>query len=175
MTLVEPPQRAKPTTTTGRKSRDETILALWQQGYDTAAIARQLAIAESIVANLVAQVVSDTEDSAAHVRRYVNKTHVIQLAMAGYTPAEIAIRVQASQDVVRNCLSAARRRGIAVPKFGTAGLWLSDPEWQSLETAAKRYGTDAQRLAHMVLAIVIRDDLFAAVIDDEQLEDQQKS
>lgn len=120
-----------------------------------------------------------SEDSAAPETMGASmspkKTTIIGLARQGYTPAEISRRVGERRGTVSRTLNQARRDGIEVPIFGNSGVILLESEWTALNHAAVKYGTDAKRLAHMIISIVIRDGLFSAVIDDEQIDNLQNT
>lgn len=147
----------------------DAIEALWELGYDTSSIARQLKLAESIIANVIARLVGPVDNDYGD-QADKNRSYIIKLAQQGYTPAEIAVRMAISRNAVSQALYRARRDGMPIPAFSARGVLLTESEWRLLELAATRFSTDAHRLAHKIISIVIRENLFAAIIDDEQVD-----
>ena len=96
---------------------------------------------------------------------------VISRARADYTPTEIAHRTGQPAAAIRQQLYRLRRRGGINPvqKFSQVPASLPEHELRALEIVATKYNTTASRMIHKILSIIIRDDLFAAVIDDEEI------
>lgn len=145
----------------------EAIEDLWDEGYDTAAIAKRLMVPESVVMNHVARLTGET--TAAPKPRRLDGD-VIKLAWQGFTRREIAERTGRTAPAIAMILHRARRSGVPVPMISKHTVPLLETEWDALRAASSRFSTNPQRLAHQIIAIVLRDQLLDSLIDGEQLD-----
>ncbi len=101
------------------------------------------------------------------------RKQVVDMAIKGVRPAEIATRTGLSINTIYCDLSAARKDGVDIPKFTTGrarGLskgrrvTLSVP--RSLEAQAILRGINTGQLAELLLARIASDNLVDAILDD---------
>ncbi len=102
---------------------------------------------------------------------------VIELALKGILPRDIAARTGLSLNTVYSDLREARRKGQNIPRF-VGGLRTGESRAQfvsfqlrledtrTLEAHAGARGMSVQTLAKRLLERIERDDLVTAVLDD---------
>ncbi|MGJ8609678.1 MAG: helix-turn-helix domain-containing protein [Octadecabacter sp.] len=105
--------------------------------------------------------------------RHFQYEAIVRAAKSGETPKEIAARLDLKRSIVYGILKNERGNGEDIPSFkgnhgrpvGTMTVTLSLEQINQIKPAATRYRMHPRELAKMVLATVIADNLYEAVLD----------
>lgn len=106
-----------------------------------------------------------------------DKQTVISLAKSGVPPRDIATQTDVAIGSIYAYISEARREGVTIPRFSTAGIAPTDatrltvPADVSLVLVpeAQIRGITTAALANLLLKEITQSDLVGAVLDDVAL------
>lgn len=102
------------------------------------------------------------------------RDRVVQMALGGTPPREIARKTGLSVNTIYSDLSWARKNGVDLPHFttgaerrsGTRVVNVPDHILAALSHAALARGVSTPKLVERLLTAIARDDLVEAVLDD---------
>lgn len=97
---------------------------------------------------------------------------IIELALDGIRPSEIARIVNRTPATVYGYVYSARKKGVAIPEFRKGApkgshIWVPRRSVVMLRKAARRRNLTPDQLAEKLLATVATSGLIDAVLDDE--------
>jgi hypothetical protein len=105
------------------------------------------------------------------------RPHIIELALQGVVPAEIAAETGTQVRYVYHVISTARRAGHDIPQFprgrnshGMCGVHMrfniNQRTASALEIEATARGVSSTRLAKTLIETIARDGIWNAVLDE---------